>query len=347
MLVIVRIFALASKSKRVMKSSIVACIVLIITWLPSFGATYYTAATGDISGAIWSTTTNGTPGVLPTLVSGDIIYIDDDIRVDANFNDWGSVNISIYLNATIRFGNGGQLHLGDASTIVFQTSSARVIAEAGGSSNKINFGGGGSEWDGSNPDLTGPGSLDTNSNGTLPVSISHFSANQSEAVITLVWSTSMQKNFSRFIVERSRNGRLFFEIGIVAASAPDVHNIETEYSFTDTDPLIGFNYYRLKAIDIDETFEIFQPVVVKYAGQKHLSVHPNPSQGNEVNVGLNFQPNEDGQITVVNQYGVEVYRASAADSDLRLSFERHLSPGMYLVKYASSDFSSTTRILVK
>ena len=29
------------------------------------GATYYTAASGNISGSIWSTSTNGTPGPLP------------------------------------------------------------------------------------------------------------------------------------------------------------------------------------------------------------------------------------------------------------------------------------------
>ena len=55
-------------------------------------ATYYTAASGEISGNIWSTTTNGTPGALPALVNGDIIYIDDNISITAgNFTEWQNV----------------------------------------------------------------------------------------------------------------------------------------------------------------------------------------------------------------------------------------------------------------
>src|SRR4030095_1136558 len=64
-------------------------------------ATYYTAASGEIRGNIWSTTTNGTPGALPALANGDIIYIDDDITINAgNFSAWSNSNITIYLNAT-------------------------------------------------------------------------------------------------------------------------------------------------------------------------------------------------------------------------------------------------------
>jgi hypothetical protein len=104
-------------------------------------ATYYTAASGEISGNIWSTTTNGTPGALPALANGDIIYIDDNVSITTgNFTAWQNVNLTIYLNATLSIQD--QLALSQTTSIIFQTSSAKVIGIGPGNSEKIKFGNG-------------------------------------------------------------------------------------------------------------------------------------------------------------------------------------------------------------
>ncbi|HEX6226336.1 MAG TPA: hypothetical protein VFZ52_18080, partial [Chryseolinea sp.] len=138
------------------------------------GATYYTAASGDISGNIWSTSTNGTPGPLPTLVAGDVINIDDNITITTNFKAWQNVNLTINLTSTINI--SGEWWLTTNSVVNFITSSAKVIALGGGNSDKIKFGNS-NTWSGNDGNLTGPGTLDKNfdpDTSPLPITLISF-----------------------------------------------------------------------------------------------------------------------------------------------------------------------------
>lgn len=337
-----------STMRRPMKKLVLVSFLVVCCQLGVVGATWYTASGGDISGNIWATTTNGTPGAIsPGLVDGDILYIDDNIRCDFNFNTWGNINLTIYLNATLTFGSGGQLHLGDASTIVFQSSSGKVVAEGGGSSNKINFGGGGSEWDGSDGDLTGPGTLDTNSNGALPVLLSDFSAEVTGLGVTLNWMTTLEENFREFVVERALNGINYVSIGSVRAAGRNLASVETNYSFDDLFAVSGNSYYRLKAVDLDDNFEYFGPVVAKYGAQRAVSVFPNPSIGNEISFVTNFAPSEKDRVIVRDQLGVVLINSSILEVKSSLIFKSQLKAGVYYLQYISPGFESTSRIFVK
>ncbi len=79
---------------------------------------------------------------------------------------------------------------------------------------------------------------------TFPLHLLTFTAKRANTANLLNWTTAQEVNTDRFEIERSGNSREFSKIGVVKAG-------NTNYTFTDNDPLKGVNYYRLKMLDKD------------------------------------------------------------------------------------------------
>jgi transcription elongation factor Elf1 len=93
---------------------------------------------------------------------------------------------------------------------------------------------------------------------------------------TLVsWATSQEINTSKFEIEHSEEGRNFVKVGETAA-AGNSSNV-SNYNFIHLKPIAGFNYYRIKQIDIDGSFKY--SVIVKVLNRndiKQTIIAPNP-----------------------------------------------------------------------
>ncbi|MEX2233534.1 MAG: T9SS type A sorting domain-containing protein [Cyclobacteriaceae bacterium] len=184
-------------------------------------------------------------------------------------------------------------------------------------------------------------------NIALPIKLLDFTANIRAEKIKLDWTTSMEENFSRFIVERSNDGLDFQGIGELPGKGFNIYNIVSKYSFEDDAPLLGFNYYRLKAVDRDESFEYFGVKAIKYSGPKRLAVFPNPSIGDVISFRTNFGPEESDRIILTNQLGVEIFNSQVSTIRNNIFLENKLSSGIYLLRYVSTDLERTVRILVR
>ena len=86
----------------------------------------------------------------------------------------------------------------------------------------------------------------------LPVIISSFTVSRVGKSAMLNWQTSSELNFSYFSIERSTNGTNFSEIGKVNAVGNS--SITQSYSFQDLAYTNGLNYYRLKLVNKDGSF---------------------------------------------------------------------------------------------
>jgi len=189
---------------------------------------------------------------------------------------------------------------------------------------------------------------DTGYNQALPITLKSFTANVDGQIITLGWVTSMEKNFSKFIIQRSGTGLVFEDIGEVASQGRDIQDVETEYTFVDSAPLIDFNYYRLKEVDLDETIKYSNIVTTKFSGHKALAVYPNPLTGESISFKTNFNPSESDRLIVTNHLGIEIANVHVASlTDNNLSFASKLFPGVYMLKYVSKDFERTVKVVVK
>jgi len=82
-----------------------------------------------------------------------------------------------------------------------------------------------------------------------PVDLISFTASQDERVALLEWETTNEISVVNYLIERSYDGIEFTQIGIVESEFNSSELLS--YSYIDSYPRHGFNYYRFKQIDAE------------------------------------------------------------------------------------------------
>lgn len=98
---------------------------------------------------------------------------------------------------------------------------------------------------------------------TLPIKVHDFSAKNIGGTLTLNWKTSDAVNFSHFDIESSNDAKEFSNIG------------STSFNWFSYDKDFG-QYVRLKAIDLDGTFEYTKIVFVKKEEYEFVVISETP-----------------------------------------------------------------------
>jgi Secretion system C-terminal sorting domain len=160
--------------------------------------------------------------------------------------------------------------------------------------------------------------VDTNNNlndfsanaAPLPIELVDFQVYQKETNVVLTWITAREQDNHRFVVERSTDGKQYESIGEVAGQGTS--SVIQNYEFTDTKPLNGTNYYRLRQVDFDGMEDISPVRSVKISLSGHLSIAPNPA-GDSREVVLYYESvrENDVRISVINMLGTLVLEQQA------------------------------------
>ncbi len=102
----------------------------------------------------------------------------------------------------------------------------------------------------------------------LPITFTNFSGmlqnNDLKNTVLLEWSTVNEINSCCFNIEKSSDANLFSTIGMTNADN-DVSEVY-KYEFIDQDPFMGYNYYRLKQLDIDGEFTYSNTITINNYG---------------------------------------------------------------------------------
>jgi hypothetical protein len=269
-----------------------------------------------------SFTSDGSGGTKMTIKSGGQIYIDKNITFTGGNDDIVNSNptapsvIGFYVNGTVSgSGGGSDISTNRGNSTTMQSNDPTFYNWVAG--------------------LSG---------SPLPITLVSFKVEQDNNSVLLSWATASEKNFDKFIVERSSDAKLFEAIGEVKGAG----NSKTllNYSLTDNSPLLGTNYYRLKSVDFDESFEYSKVIFTDYNGAKEFSVYPNPSNGASVNYLANFEPNAGDMIVVIDYLGVQVASVVVEQTNGTIAFHTPLKAGSYIIKYISSDYQKVDRLVV-
>lgn len=103
-----------------------------------------------------------------------------------------------------------------------------------------------------------------NGEKVLPVNLTEFNAQKANDGVLLQWVTATELNSAQFEVEKSREGISFTQMGIVAATNETL----AKYNFTDVNPEEGINFYRLKMIDKDGSYEYSKIISINYTDKR-------------------------------------------------------------------------------
>ncbi len=176
----------------------------------------------------------------------------------------------------------------------------------------------------------------------LPVDLLSFTAGKSAKGVNLKWSMATEINSNRFEIERSINGVDYLTIGTTAAG-------KSQYNFADLQAASGSNYYRIKKIDNNGTYQYSAVAAVSVdAAGAAVVVYPNPAT-HVAHVKLN-QSAANISITLTNAGGKVVYAKSAgamaAGADIQLPVSS-LAHGVYTVNIKTDRGNFTQQLLVE
>jgi hypothetical protein len=137
-------------------------------------------------------------------------------------------------------------------------------------------GGGGRAGGGGTSKVGGVGRVVVTVSNVLPITLASFQARSEEGGALITWKVSTEINNDKMLVQRSKDGQFFQEIGQVKGRGTTI--VPFEYRFFDANPGGGETYYRLKQVDFDGTFEYSKIIVLDTEGFIRLFVYPNPTR---------------------------------------------------------------------
>lgn len=160
--------------------------------------------------------------------------------------------------------------------------------------------------------------------------------------ISLEWSTQEELNNHYFQIERSADGQLYKPIAQVQP------NQAMEYRYQDRYPLVGFNQYRIKQVDIDGQFSYSPVRVVNFRPAEerlNFSAYPNPWQGDLFIERLD----ESGSVWELYLYDIRgslIYSQKGIEQkSLLITDLAHLAPGLYHLQLISGQKRKSTSLL--
>ena len=144
---------------------------------------------------------------------------------------------------------------------------------------------------------------------TLPVKLANFTANKVDNNVELNWQTFTENNSDHFEVERSKLNGTYTKIGEINAAGHS--NQLKSYQFTDQYPDKGFNLYRLKQVDKDNSFEYSPVKWVRFDDTRdQLYVFPTVTNGL-----VSVVSNEKTVIELYNLQGVRLLSKQITNHD--------------------------------
>lgn len=175
---------------------------------------------------------------------------------------------------------------------------------------------------------------------TLPVKLVHFDIVKETKAISIQWSTVSEENFKGFQIERSANAKNWNTIKIVDSKGvngqSDAH---IQYTYQDSQPLATVNYYRLKMVDLDDTYTYSTMKSVHFDDVTPAYVYPNPVQDK---LYLKTTQGEN-KVTITNMLGQIIWNGVV---DQEVDFSR-FAAGLYIISIKDLQGQTTKQKIVK
>jgi len=184
-------------------------------------------------------------------------------------------------------------------------------------------------------------------NEPVPVELISFTASANNSVINLNWSTATELNNSGFEIQRKNENSDWNTVGFIAGFGTTTN--QNNYNYTDQNPFVGNNIYRLKQIDFDGTFELSDEVNVELVLSEYVLAQNYPNPFNPTTT-INFNiPKEDFvNVSIFNSLGEKVSTlidGVMSSGSHSLTFDANgFASGLYILKMSSGNFSSIIKM---
>ena len=177
-----------------------------------------------------------------------------------------------------------------------------------------------------------------------PFTFSAIDAYQQNTQVNVDWKVAHERNIRQYEVEKSTDGSHFNKV----ATHTNVMNNKGDaaYQWVDMNPIEGFNYYRIKTVDISGK-ELYSNIakVAFTNGIPAITIYPNPVINEVVNLHFTNQHTGNYAVKLINNLGQIVGK-----KDIKLDvisrtesfrFQNNIVPGTYQVAIKKPDGTTT------
>lgn len=184
---------------------------------------------------------------------------------------------------------------------------------------------------------------------TLPVSIVNFKGSINDNKALLTWSTATEFNNKGFAVERSRDGKVFTQIGFVnGAGTTTQHKDYTYADATLSDFNISTTYYRLKQVDLDGKTSYSNVIPLSLKDILSWKLYPNPVK-DKLTIELNLTADTKVNVQVISKDGrllLNADKGMLSQGQQQLNFNvQNLANGTYFIRVKAGDKTYTQTIV--
>ncbi|MFZ1529072.1 MAG: T9SS type A sorting domain-containing protein, partial [Ferruginibacter sp.] len=188
-----------------------------------------------------------------------------------------------------------------------------------------------------------PFTFSATSAAVLPVAISAFNVVKQNSTAKISWTTQQETNSREFIVERSANGRNWTAIKTLAAAGNSSTAIN--YSSIDESPAKGYNYYRVRMIDMDNKFTLTAVKQLYFSAVYSIAVSPNPAS-DFIKVDVAGNSGKAYTVSVTDAAGRKVYETKSSDAFVNIPAAT-FTKGVYVVKVADEGNILTQKVVLQ
>ena len=174
----------------------------------------------------------------------------------------------------------------------------------------------------------------------LPVTFTSIKAYKQDKNINVEWRVDNEMNMKQYEVEKSTNGTQFSSIAVKAATANNGGS--AVYVIADANPVEGFNYYRVKSVDVNGKLSYTNVVKVLVGSMKQdITIYPNPITDGMIHLQLMNMPEGKYNIRLLNKLGQlivqkQITHAGGNATEL-IKWDYNLAHGMYQLEVTKPD----------
>lgn len=169
-----------------------------------------------------------------------------------------------------------------------------------------------------------------NAISVLPVKWLSFTARKMGDVAKLDWRVSEAENVRDYEVQRSADGQLFETIATLPSACNNCGQLEMDYTYTDSHPFSGNNFYRIKETDYGGLVSYSEIRVVVFDNTlSGISIGPNPA--NKYVQLFSLDASRKYSITLYSINGVELKKEVVTNRNTCVIKTENLPAGAYVI----------------
>jgi len=177
----------------------------------------------------------------------------------------------------------------------------------------------------------------------LPIELLSFTARlNTKFEVILDWATATERNADKFIIQKSKDGYVFENIGKVHAKGESSSGLS--YYFIDKTPSQGTNYYRFQQMDLDGGIHYSDIKSVYIEKLLNILIYPNPlTLGQQLFIDSNSELPLQFELFTFQGHSV-LKNEVIGKQYLDLS---HVPSGMYVYKIRNQEVEKTGKLFIQ